>query len=367
VVLLITWSLAEGAFPRFYEGLSTATYWGMGLAGALGLFVCVLLHELGHALVARRFGLEMRGITLFIFGGVAEMTAEPPHAKAEFWVAVGGPIVTAVLAGAFALIAIVPLATPFAGVIEYLLLINIVLLVFNAIPAFPLDGGRVLRAALWQYKGSLRWATRICSQIGSGFGMVLIILAILQLFAGNFIGAMWWFLIGLFLRGAAGMSYQQVLVRQALHGEPVRRFMTDDPVTVPPSVSIEQLVDQYVYQHHFKMFPVARNGDLLGCVTTQQIKQVPRERWAETTVDQVLGDCPSPTTLKPDDDAMDALAKLNRSGASRAMVVDNDHLVGVLSLKDLMAFLALKLELETDAPPEMTPAQLTPQPRGDVQ
>lgn len=347
IVALIAWSLAAGAFPQFYPDLSTQAYWWMGVAGAIGLFVCVLLHELGHAVVARRFNVEMRGITLFIFGGVAEMGGEPPHAKAEFFTAIGGPVVTLVLAAIFYAFTFVPLPAPVAGVNNYLLLINVVLLAFNAVPAFPLDGGRVLRAAMWHVKGSLRWATRWSSQIGSGFGAALIVLAVFMLFIGNFIGAMWWFLIGMFLRNAAAMSYRQVLIRQMLGGEPVRRFMTDDPVTVGPETTIDQFVEDYVYQHHFKMFPVVRDGHLAGCITTRQVKQIPRDQWSQRTVADVAEACSTDNIVHPDDDAMEAMNTLSRAGRSRAMVVDNSRLVGVLSLKDLMNFLALKLELET--------------------
>lgn len=318
----------------------------MGLAGALGLFVCVLLHELGHAFVARRFGVEMKGITLFIFGGVAEMGGEPPTAKAEFFVAIGGPIVTAILVGFLALGGVFPLPTPVAGVISYLAILNIILLGFNAIPAFPLDGGRVLRAILWQVKGSLRWATNLSAQIGSGFGLALILIGVLALLAGNIVGALWWALIGMFLRGAAKMSYQHVLIRQALEGEPVRRFMTDNPVTVSPSTTLDQFVQRYVYEHHFKMFPVTDDNELIGCITTRQVKQVPRDQWSDTTVGDVVASCEPQKTLNPDDDAMQALGMMNRNQVSRAMVVDNGQLAGVISLKDLMTHLSLKMELE---------------------
>ncbi len=337
-----------GFFPLIAPGLTTASYWWMGLGGALGLFVCVLLHELGHALVARRYGLEMGGITLFIFGGVAEMNDEPPSAEAEFFVAIGGPIVTLALVVLFAVGLAAPLPQGVAAVIVYLVLVNTLLLVFNAIPAFPLDGGRVLRALLWKWKNSLRWATNICSSLGSGFGALLIGLAVVFLFVGNFIGAMWWFLLGLFLRGAAQSSYQQVLVRQVLHGEPVRRFMTREPITVTPDTTVEQLVEDYVYRHHFKMLPVTEDDRLVGCVSTRQIKAVPREEWSRRTVADIAEHCGTENTLRPDDDAMDALTKMSRADVSRAMVVEDGRLAGILSLRDLLAFLSLKLELESE-------------------
>lgn len=349
IVLLITWSLATNLFPHFYEGLPVATYWWMGLAGAIGLFVSILAHELGHAVVARQFDVPMRGITLFIFGGVAEMTKEPPSAKAEFFVAIAGPIVSVVIAvacyaaGAYGEAG---LAAPIAGVLWYLGMINGVVVAFNMIPAFPLDGGRVLRSILWQVKGSLRWATRITSGIGSGFGLLLILMGVISFIGGNFIGGMWQFLIGIFLRGAAQMSYQQVLIRHALEGEPVERFMHSDVITVPPAITVHQLVEDYVYRHHHKMFPVTDDGRLVGCVTTREVQQVPRGEWNQRTVGEIAKPCADENTIHRNADAMQALSNMSRNGASRLMVVENGHLEGILSLKDLLKFISLKVELE---------------------
>lgn len=361
IVALIAWSLAANAFPQWYQDLSRSAYWAMGVAGAIGLFACVLLHELGHALVARRYDVPMRGITLFIFGGVAEMGGEPKHARAEGFVAVGGPAVTAGLIGVFYGIRFAPLPTAVMGVVEYLLLLNVVLLAFNAIPAFPLDGGRVLRAILWHFKGSLRKATQICSQIGLGFGAALIILGVLMLLVGNVLGAIWWVLIGMFLRYAAGMSYQQVLVRQVLRGETVGQLMTQQPITVSPQTTVQQFVHDYLYQHHHKLYPVTENGRLVGAITPEQIKPVPRDQWSDTTVEKVAEPYDSFMTVEPGMDAIDALSKINRSGRSRALVLEDGKLAGVISLKDLLGFLAMKLELESDAP-ESTIQSVRPMP-----
>ncbi len=333
----------------------------MGASGAIALFLCVLLHELGHALVARRVGVQMRGITLFIFGGVAEMTQEPRTPRDEFLIAIGGPIVTIALALLFLLAGLAPWIDAVAGVISYLFIVNLVLLGFNAIPAFPLDGGRVLRAALWHLKGSLRRATRISSRIGAGFAVALMVFAVLHLVTGNFIGAMWWFLIGMFLRGAAGMGYQQVLVRQALEGEPMRRFMTESPVSVSASLSVDDLVEDYVYRHHFKMFPVVEDGELVGCVTTRRIKEIPRAEWSRRTAGQIASPCDEHNSIAPGDDAMKTLMWMRRNDISRALVIEGDRLVGVLSLKDLLDFISLKLELEEEAP--LVPREAKPAPR----
>lgn len=353
IAVLVTWTLAGGLFPARYEGLEEATYWVMGAAGALGLFLSILLHELGHMLVAREFGIPIRGITLFIFGGVAEMDDEPPSARAEFYVAVAGPAVSVGIAGVlFGVLSTGgegALPTAARGVVQYLAMINGLVVGFNLVPAFPLDGGRVLRSALWHWKGSLRWATRITSQIGSGFGLVMIGLGLFSLLSGNVVGGIWWALIGMFLRNAAQMAYQQLLLRRALEGEPVRKFMKTDPVTVPADATLEDLVENYVYRHHFKLYPVVRNGDLVGCITTRQVREVPKDEWAARTAGDLAVSCSDNNSIGPDRDAMDALSTMNRADVSRLLVVENGDLEGVLALKDLMRFLSLKVELEEAA------------------
>ncbi len=349
IAILISWSLATGVFPQQAEGLTQLTYWSMGVSGAIGLFASILAHELGHAVMARRFGLHMRGITLFIFGGVAEMSEEPPSAKSEFYVAIAGPIVSIFIAVACLAVGAAGgqwMPTSFSAVVWYLGMMNGVLVAFNMIPAFPLDGGRVLRSILWHVKGNLRWATKISSSLGSGFGLVLIIMGLMNLLAGNVIGAVWQFLIGMFLRNAAQGSYQQVLVRRALEGEPVSRFMQPDVVTVDPTLSVDKFVEDYVYRLHHKMFPVTDNGRLIGCVTTRNVQQVPRNEWATTTVAHISRECEPENTIAPQSDAIQALTKMSQAGVSRMMVVEEDRLVGLLSLSDLMKFISLKMELE---------------------
>lgn len=351
VALLISWSLADSYFPSSYPGSSTATYWVMGIAGALGLFASIIAHELAHALAARQFGLSIRGITLFIFGGVAEMDREPPSAKAEFFVAIAGPIASVFVGILFLLTSLVGVATAapgsVSGVLFYLMFINFVLVVFNMIPAFPLDGGRVLRSALWSWKQDLRWATAVTSQIGSAFGILLIGFGVLEVvFRQDFIGGMWLFLIGMFLRNAAQGSFRQLILRRNLEGEPVRRFMHPDPVTVPRAISVADLVERYVYRYHHKFFPVVDEDRLLGCVTTHQIKELPQEEWSRQTVGSITTPCSADNTVGPETDALEALGLMSRSGASRLLVVEGDRLVGIIALKDLLRFLALKVELE---------------------
>jgi len=371
IVLLLAWSLAAG-FTQTFEGLTQTAAWAMGILGALGLFGSVLLHELGHAVAARRYGVQMKGITLFIFGGVAEMTDEPPSPKAEFVVAIGGPLVSVALCVIFLALSLVmptgvrpidgetyvmqvnhaPTAATYA-VVNYLATINLALLIFNMVPAFPLDGGRVLRAILWHIKDNLRWATRITATIGGGFGYVLIGVGVFALLAaGNWVAFIWLGLLGMFLRGAAQMSLQQTQLRSLLEGETVRDFMTDEPVTVSPDIDLRQFVDEYVYRHHFKMFPVMDDGRLVGCISTRQVKAVHVDDWPGTTVGQTADACGNVNTIRPNADATDALAQLSRNKLSRLMVVDDDgRLEGVIALKDMMDFLALKIDLEGEGSP----------------
>ncbi len=350
IALLITWTLAKGSFPHYYQGFQNSTYWIMGILGALGLFIAIIFHELSHSLVARKFGLSMKGITLFIFGGVAEMTEEPPSPRAEFFMAIAGPISSIILGlGLFGIRFLgegIGWSKPVLGVISYLAFINLILAGFNLLPAFPLDGGRMLRSILWGMKDNLRWATRIASSIGSAFGIALILFGALSVFMGNLIGGIWWVLIGMFMRGASQMSYQQLIVRRSLEGEKVRRFMVSDPVTVSPSISVEDLVEDYIYKYHFKMFPVVEDGKLLGCVTLNQVKEIPREERYKHTIRDLAKSCTKENTVGPDEDAMKALAIMNRAKSSRLMVVEGDRLLGVIALKDMLEFLSLKVDLE---------------------
>jgi Zn-dependent protease len=320
----------------------------MGLAAALGLFASIVVHELCHSLVARRYGLPMKGITLFLFGGVAEMEEEPPSARAEFMMAVAGPLASLVVAGAFLLAATAALPDTVKGVLRWIGYINLILVAFNLIPGFPLDGGRMLRAGLWRWKGDFRWATRASSRVGAGFGALLIGLGILNLLLLNPVGGLWWILIGMFIRGAAKMGYQQLLIRKSLEGEPVRRFMNPEPRAVSSATAVEELVEDFIYRYHHKLFPVVDEGTLTGCVTTKEVKEVPREAWAEKKVGEISSACSEENTIAPEQDAVQAFTRMSRNGTSRLMVVDEGRLVGIISLKDLLRFLAMKLDLEED-------------------
>lgn len=359
VLFLLTLSFAEEFpailhqyFPTDAPLHSSTAFWAMGFITALAFFGCILLHEFGHAVVARARGMHIGGITLFLFGGVAELQDEPESPSTEFLMAIAGPLVSAALAIGLWFAAVVSyragLPHPLVIVAGYLAVINGIVLLFNSVPAFPLDGGRVLRSILWGATGNLRAATRWASYAGRAFAWLLIFLGLMQFFAHNWIGGMWDVLIGMFLDGAAKGAYQQVLVRQTLRGEPVRRFMNVQPVVVPPSLDVAHWVDDYVYRFHHRAFPVASNGHLDGFITTESLAQVPRSEWSAHTVGELMTRDVRSVSIAADTDALDALARMQRQGVSRLLVTSGEKLLGIVSLKDLLRFLNLKLELEAE-------------------
>jgi Zn-dependent protease/predicted transcriptional regulator len=353
LAMLIAWSLAQGFFPSLYEGLPTAAYWWMGVAGVIGLFLSILLHELSHSVVARYYGLPIRGITLFIFGGVAELEEEPLSPRIEFRMAIAGPLLSVALAGLFYLAVLLGQALGWAeavvGVARYLATLNLILAVFNLIPAFPLDGGRVLRAYLWHRWRDMRRATRVAANAGIGFSVVLMGIGILSVVSGDLGTGIWWILIGLFLRNAAMGSYYDLRTRQAIKGRTVRDFMSGSPIAVSPYLSIRQLAEDFVLRHHHEFFPVVEAGRILGAISMREIKDLPRDRWDSTRVGDLMIGVSDANMVEARTDAMAALLLMQKRGASRLMVIDGGILVGILSLKDLLKQLSLQLEIEDAA------------------
>ena len=354
IAFLVAWSLSSGYFPRFYPDFSRSTYWTMGIVGTLGLFFSILFHEFWHSLVARGYGLPMHGITLFLFGGVSEMREEPPSARVEFLVAIAGPVSSVILGFVFAGLSSlaqgwgVPMQV--SGVIKYLALINWIVAGFNMLPAFPLDGGRIVRSAVWKWTGDLREATKAASYTGVFFGILLVIFGAVNMLAGNLIGGMWYVIIGLFIRGTAQMSYKQLVMQRSLRGKKVRDYMNDSPVTVPAGASIRELVQDYMYKYHFKTFPVMRGERLQGCVHSKQIKYLDEGEWDRRSVAELGSGCSQENTVSGDTDVMDALEKMQRTGNSRLLVVEGGELAGIISMKDILTYLRYHTDFEEDSP-----------------
>lgn len=354
LAILLVWSLSAGYFPDAVPGLATGTYLWMGIVGALGLFASIIFHEFAHAMVARRFNLPIGGITLFIFGGIAELEDEPATPQSEFLVAIAGPIASFVLAAAFYVLAVLigEGSSILVAVVNYLALINLILGIFNLLPAFPLDGGRILRSSLWWFNGDLRKSTRIASTLGVFLGAALMVLGVINIVTGAFVAGMWQLLIGFFIQSAAGASRSQAELREGLKNVRVRDVMKRDVITVPPDLSVAALVDDYFYRHYHKLFPVIdARGTLLGCVRLTGVRELPKERWPATRVDAIMEKPGKGNVLAPHATAIEAMQRMRKGGASRFMVVQGGKLVGVLTLRDILDALAVRLQLEEGVTP----------------
>ncbi len=337
VFALIVWSLAATVFPSQNPRLSDRVHLAMAVAAALVFFASVLLHELGHAWQARREGIEIDGITLWLFGGVAELKGSFPSPGAEFRVAIAGPLVSLVLGVGFMVLALAGLPSAVDGVAAWLGYINLLLLVFNLIPALPLDGGRVLRAALWRARGDLGWATRVGAEIGRGFGYLFIGLGVVMFIVeGSFSGA-WLAFIGWFLLQAATAEARYVATDQALAGLQVRDLMARKPVTVDPDLTVGQFMDEIARSRRFTTYPVVdRSGGAIGLLAFSSVAAVPRSEWDSRRVRESMIPLNQVPLLAESTRAVDALADLSATpGADRGLVVDSGHLEGLLSITDL--------------------------------
>lgn len=347
VFILFAWTLAYGYFPYSNPGFERTTYLALGVVGSLALFACVLAHELSHSVTSNRLGHEIKEITLFIFGGVAKLTKEPDNPTDELKVAAAGPIASAILAGAFWGLSkvVTPEVQPvLSALFSFLGLINLVLLIFNMIPGFPLDGGRVLRAIIWARTESLDKATRVTSQIGKGFALILIITGLMRIFAGNFVGGIWSVLIGLFLQQAADSGYRQMLMQKSLEGLKVRDLMSPNAVTINEGMSLSEAVDKF-FKHHFVSFPVLSGGRLTGILTLNNVRSVPRDEWETTRVEEVMHKLEPPEILHPDEDATDLLQKMAGDELGRYPVEKDGRVVGMVTRRDVMKMLQFRSEL----------------------
>jgi Zn-dependent protease/predicted transcriptional regulator len=342
IFALIAWSLADGVFPSQNPGLSRGTHLAMAIVAALLFFASLLLHELGHAWQARREGVEIDGITLWLFGGVAQFKTRFPSAGAEFRIAIAGPLVSLVLGLAFVLIAVAGLPSAVDGVAAWLGYINLALLIFNLIPALPLDGGRVLRAALWQISGDLGWATRIAATVGRGFAYLFIALGIAMfIFQGSFSGA-WLAFIGWFLLQAASAEARYIATEAALEGLCVRDLMVRDPVTVDGDITVGRFMDEVARTRRFTTYPVVDAERPIGLLAFSSVAGVPRSEWDSRRVRDAMIPLDRVPLLTEDETAVEALSALSPPTSNRGLVVENGHLAGLLSITDLTRALEVR-------------------------
>ncbi|MFK7938779.1 MAG: site-2 protease family protein [Roseovarius sp.] len=350
IATLITWGLAKHYFPYSFPSQSAQTYLIMSIVTMLCFFATLLLHEIAHSVVARRFGIPIKGITLFLFGGVAELNAEPQSARAEFWVALAGPVMSLALSfGFWGLASILELVLANRAVLEilsYLAIINLVLALFNLIPAFPLDGGRILRAYLWHRKKNLLRATEIASKFGEGFAYVLMALGVFSLLQGALVGGLWYMLIGTFVLTAARSSYQSQLAQTVFAFKSVGDLMTRDPVVVAPHITLSDFVNTIMLQNRIGFVPVVESGVLLGHINPSVLAAIDRENWSSTQVGDVFVGLDYTQTVSPDMPVQDLLAIISKTGRRKFMVVQHQQLRGVITLADLTGYLRLSETLQ---------------------
>jgi Zn-dependent protease/CBS domain-containing protein len=347
--ILIAWSLAQGYFPFSNAGLGTATYWILGVAAALLLFGSVLVHELGHSLLAGARGLHVQSITLFIFGGVSSITKEPSTAKDEFLIAVVGPLTSLVLAGLFWLAGeVLSAGTAIAAVAGYLAFTNLLLAAFNIVPGFPLDGGRVLRSILWGTTGNLPRATRLASYVGQAVAFAMIGWGVSRLLGGDVFGGLWTAFIGWFLNSGAEASRQQQTVRAVLDEVPVTSVMDASPGFVAPGLTVHDFVFEHTLQRGQRALAVVEAGQLLGIVSITDAKHLAQDAWKTTSVIEVMTRSPL-ETLAPEADLSAALELMVEKGVHQLPIVRDGVLIGMLSRGDVMRYLQLGNELHLRA------------------
>ena len=340
IALLITWILAVNYYPADVPGGTTFQYWMMGAGTALLFFGCIVLHELAHSVVALRYKIPVQRITLFIFGGVSQIAGEPPNAPAEFLIAIAGPLTSFALAAVFFFLEqpLVGIA-PFLAVAKYLALINGVLGLFNLIPGFPLDGGRVFRAIVWGVNKNFRRATLIAASTGRFFGFAFIAVGVWMALSGNFINGLWIAFIGWFLESAAGAQVQQQLVQGLLVGHKVAEAMGNTCLHVSEGTPLQTLVDQEVLSHGRRCFLVDQGHQAVGLLTLHNLKEIPRMSWATTTAAQAMTPLDKLSRIDARAELWTALDKMGRDGINQMPVMLGNNLVGVLSRADIVNYL----------------------------
>jgi Zn-dependent protease len=354
-------TLSTRYFPSELPHQRMEAYLAMGVAGAFGLFLSIILHELAHAVMARSFGLQIGGITLFIFGGVAELRHEPKTPRSEFWVAIVGPVASIAIAAlcyAGGIGAQAAGSMALTAVLAFLALTNTVLALFNLVPAFPLDGGRILRSIIWWRTGNLRRATRIAAMFGSIFGIVLVLSGLSQIVSGNAMGGTWQLLIGIFLAAAASQARNQTDAAMNLKGVSVADLMDRAALAAGPDITVDALVNDYIYRLNRKFIIIAEEGQALGYVGPAQIKPVPKSQWHDTFVRTIAARFTHDTAVSPSAPAAEALRKLQSNSIGNLAVLEGSKLVGTVSETSFVNYLSVREELAAAgaAPPAETAA-----------
>ena len=342
IFALLTWSLATSYYPAEFKNWPVAQYWVVGAVTTILMFVSVLLHELGHSVVAMRYKIPVRSITLFVFGGVAQIGAEPPSAMAEFWIAIAGPATSLALALFFGLLQpVVGALAPVLALAKYLAYINGSLALFNLIPGFPLDGGRVFRAIVWGITHSLHRATLVAANLGRFIAYLFIMLGVWQMVTGNFGNGLWIAFIGWFLESAAASQIRQQTVHDLLGGHLVSDAMRHDYTIVSPGASLEQVVNEHILGSARRSLIVGQNEQVLGLLTLHTIKKILRSDWPLTTAAQAMIPAEQMKRIRPDAELVAALEEMDRDGVNQLPVMVGDQIQGVLGRDDVIGMLRI--------------------------
>ena len=341
IFALLSWMLADNYFPTEFKNWPVLEYWIVGIVTTIMLFVSVLLHELGHSVIALNYKIKVKQITLFLFGGVAEIAGEPPKASAEFWIAIAGPIVSFLLAGIFYILQLLTKSvTPVFALFEYLAYINFALAVFNLIPGFPLDGGRVLRAVVWGFTHNLRRATHIAAVVGRFFGFLFIFFGALQIFGGNIGGGLWIAFIGWFLESAAMAQLQQQVLEEHLSGHTVSEAMTNDYAIIPEDTTIQEVMDNHILGIGRRSLFVKKDGEFIGMLTLHSIKNVDRNRWSSANVTEAMIPHLETQKVAAGSQLWDALLKMDKNGVNQLPVMEKGEIIGVLNRESIITFIS---------------------------
>jgi Zn-dependent protease/CBS domain-containing protein len=360
ILVLLTVSLAIDWFPATIPGLSTGAYWGIGLIAAILLFASVLAHELAHSLVARARGLPVKSITLFIFGGVSNLEQEPHSAGVEFQITIVGPLASLIIGGIAWEVGrvVVGVSRPLAAILIYLGLTNVLLGVFNLIPGFPLDGGRVLRSIIWEASGNLRTATRWAARVGQVIAYLFILAGLWEFFIGNFLDGLWIGFTGWFLLTAAQSANTHAMLESLLRGVSVGEVMNPYPITVPAGMALQELVDGYLLPRGRRAALVTQWDQLAGLVTLSDVRHVPREQWSQLPVSAVMVPLPKLLTVRPQQSLNDVLPLMANRDVNQAPVLDGERLVGMLSRDAIVRFLEVRRGLGVEEAERLTDEEL---------
>jgi Zn-dependent protease/CBS domain-containing protein len=351
IFFLVTWTFSTGVLEESFPEWTGSRRWVVAAGISVVFFLSILLHEMSHSVVARRYGIPVSSITLFVFGGVSNLGREPDNARQEFWIAIVGPGTSFALGLLFlaGFVVLQPIEEGAADVAGSLALINVAIGVFNLVPGFPLDGGRVFRSLFWARRRNLLDATRIASQVGVAVAYIIMAMGVGSFFFWNVVTGVWFFLIGNFLRIASAESYQQLFMEVALRGVPASAVARQDYVTIAPDLMLSQLVEEHILAGHGRCFPVVVAGELLGLVTLNDLRQVPRSDWSTTSVYRAMTPFEKLRTVSLRDDMRQVLAQMAEGDINQVPLVDGRTLLGLIHRSDVFRYVRVRQEIGSDS------------------